>query len=159
MATLDRAGSRDYRGKDLIRFPIMKALALTGLAFAVAVAAQARRPAPVVLRCEVPDLAKSQLGARQICDRFVVVFARVLQRPVVGAVSASGPSARDTLRVEITQPRRNAIEARLSGRYDGRTVARGPIAIDVMDRALAHQDVDRLAETLARLLDSRPRSR
>lgn len=118
-------------------------------------ALSARTPTAVALVCEGNVGSKPRIETAAACDSFVRAFTTSLGRPVVLAMPAAAAKTQERINLTFRQPRRDAIEAVAKGRLRGRDVLAGPIAIEVMDRALRQSDVDNLAQRMARALTSR----
>ncbi|MFC0588590.1 hypothetical protein ACFFF7_04125 [Novosphingobium aquiterrae] len=125
-------------------------LACVGAAAAAGAAQPGTRAAP--LQCTAVPKAKDHMNEDRLCSAIAqALTARLGRRVTVVAAGKSLPQG-DAFVVTVSHPRPNALTAGLRGRVNGRSVASGPLTIDVMDRTMRPSDVDKLAELLATAL-------
>lgn len=95
--------------------------------------------------CNVSGELKALPGmdAEAICDRFTQDLTAALGKEA---------DARDVT-IALTLHQRGTIEARLSARRNGADITYPGIAVDVLDRALQSDDITRLAQAAAQLLN------
>lgn len=123
----------------LAAFSILQSTACAGKA-------PSNRVRTLLIVCDAQLPAKGRLDTAETCETVRSAVSASLHRPVklVGFVPPSG----DLLRVTVRMARLNAIEMSVRGRLDGRRVSKGPLTLDVMDRALVRNDVSQLTARL-----------
>jgi len=83
------------------------------------------------------------MDAQAICDRFT--------QDLGAALGADAPAM--DIAVALTLYARGTIEARVSAQQNGHEVTYPSIAVDVSDRALQSDDITRLAQATAQVLN------
>lgn len=110
--------------------------------------------AELPLICQASFKPKACLDPAAACEAVRRALAAASKRKVrLTGSSAAGPS--DHLAVSLSMPRANAVLIAAKGKLHGRTVAYGPVALDVMDRPIGQADVERLAKTMAETVGGR----
>jgi hypothetical protein len=156
MLTQPDSGQGSDRVRGFRKASILVAAAAAALVGRPAEAASGQSSAAVALLCEsAAGGAKARLDPAAACASFARIFSAALGRPVIVVTPAAFAKATEHIHLTIRHPRQDAVEAVAKGRLRGRDVVAGPIAIDVMDRALRQSDVDNLARRMARALTSR----
>ena len=93
-------------------------------------------------------------GAKYIsADTTADELCRTFEKRLEQALATEGHSAKaEKLSIAIEISQRGSMEARITAHGDGASAEYPEVGVDVMDRALSLQDLDQLADAVARLL-------
>lgn len=117
-------------------------------------AANPSAPPPVALLCTVAGSAKDRSGFTDeaVCERFSARIREALQLPVQRAGQVPAGAGARWVKLEIKLQPRDRAEAVLTSRLHGKATSHPLLAVQVMDKPMDLDDIDRLARLAGKTL-------
>jgi hypothetical protein len=119
-------------------------------------AASSAMGSPVTLICTISGPAKNRAAITDevVCARFSVRIREALKSPIVRAGQVPEGAGARWVRLEIALKPLGRVEAVLTSRLHGKATNYPLLAVQVMDKPMSLDDIDRLARLAGRTLAS-----